>query len=249
MAIDLARALAEALGDRPAAIARVRAVPNVAREALLARGLEARWRAGLGDSAGASLAWGRVRDLATARFEEGNVHDADVAAAMLREGADFERDHGELAAAQRHLAAALRLRPRDPEIDRAYREICARLAPPAPIAIPAMDRAGTVAPILDALPDDESAAASRVEELTRFLQADPTRDDVVDELAALLVRLDRRLELLALLSGRLEDAPADRRAQLVPQQRAVLARLEEEALAAGRPSEASLFRDALARLE
>jgi hypothetical protein len=88
----------------------------------------------------------------------------------------------------------------------------------------------------------------RVEELTRVLQGDPTRDDVVDELAALLVRLGRGLELLALLTARLEDAPPERRAQLLPQQRAVLARLESEARAAGRESEASLFRDALAAI-
>ena len=130
MAIDLARALAEALGDRPSAIARVRGIPNVSREALVARGLEARWRAGLGDSAGASLAWGRVRDLATARFEEGAAADAETAARLLREAADFERDvRGDLAAAQRHLAAALRLRPRDADLERAYRDVCARLAP------------------------------------------------------------------------------------------------------------------------
>jgi hypothetical protein len=72
---------------------------------------------------------------------------------------------------------------------------------------------------------------------------------VVDELAALLVRLGRGLELLALLSARLEDAPPERRAQLLPQQRAVLARLEVEAREAGRASEASLFRDALAALD
>ncbi|MGO9000110.1 MAG: hypothetical protein ACLQVI_42830, partial [Polyangiaceae bacterium] len=96
----------------------------------------------------------------------------------------------------------------------------------------------------DASDPDDVLAAARVEELTRFLQADPTRDDVVDELAALLVRLGRSLELLALLSARLEDAPPERRAQLLPAQRAVLTRLEEEALAAGRASEAALFRDA-----
>jgi tetratricopeptide (TPR) repeat protein len=256
MTIDLARALAEALGDRPAAIARVRAVPNVAREALLARGLEARWRAGLGDAAGASLAWGRVRDLAAARFEEGDPHDTDTAARLLREGAEFERDvRGDLAAAQRHLAAALRLRPRDAELDRAYRDVCARLAP-AVAPTPAL--ASTSTPSATALPpfasdsdpgDDAALAASRVEELIRFLQADPARDDVVDELAALLVRLGRSLELLALLSARLEDATPERRAQLLPPQRAVLARLEEEALAAGRASEASLFRDARRMLD
>jgi tetratricopeptide (TPR) repeat protein len=247
MAIDLGRALAEALGDRPAAIARVRSVPNVAADAMLARGLEARWRAGLGDAAGASLAWGRVRDLAAARFEEGSTRDAEEAARLLREAADFERDtQGDLAAAQRHLAAALRLRPRDADLDRAYREVCARLAPPGAVA------AERTAPATDAPPpplaplseDDEAVAALRVEELTRSLQADPTRDDVVDELAGLLMRLGRGLELLALLTARLEDAPPERRAQLLPQQRDVLTRLEEEALAAGRASEASLFRDA-----
>ena len=132
MAIDLARALAEAMGDRPAAIARVRGVPNGAREAMLARGLEARWRAALGDSAGASVAWARVRDLATARFEEGDARDAEEAAArLLREAADFERDvHGDLALLPAPaIAAALRLRPRDPDLARAYRDVCAQLAP------------------------------------------------------------------------------------------------------------------------
>jgi hypothetical protein len=92
--------------------------------------------------------------------------------------------------------------------------------------------------------DDEALAAARVEELVRHLQADPTRDDIVDELAGLLIRLGRSLELLALLTARLEDAPPERRAQLLPQQRAVLTRLEDDAMAAGRTSEASLFRDA-----
>jgi tetratricopeptide (TPR) repeat protein len=246
MTLDLARALAEALGDRPAAIARVRAVPNLARGALVARGLEARWRAALGDTPGASVAWGRVRDLATARAEEGDARDAQSAADMLREAADFERTHGDLPAAQRHLAAALRLRPRDAALEQAYRDVCAQLAPlPAtPTATPSPT--ATLPPLSE---DDESLAAARVDELVRHLQADPTRDDVVDELAALLVRLGRSLELLALLSARLEDAPPDRRAELLPQQRAVLARLEDEAKADGRDSEASLFRDARLALD
>ena len=58
------------------------------------------------------------------------------------------------------------------------------------------------------------------------------------------MRLGRGLELLALLSARLEEAGPERREQLLPPQRAVLERLEREALAAGRTSEASLFRDA-----
>jgi hypothetical protein len=52
------------------------------------------------------------------------------------------------------------------------------------------------------------------------------------------------MDLFALLSGRLEDAPPARRAKLIPAQRAVLTRLEEDARAAGRESEATLFRDA-----
>ena len=168
----------------------------------------------------------------------------------------------------------MRLRPRDPEIDRAYRDVCAQLAPspphrpidpdspardPRPRAHPAPARGSALrspaGPATQTLPPDanddadDSRAAARVEELTHTLQGDPTRDDVVDELAALLVRLGRSLELLALLSARLEDAPPERRAQLLPAQRAVLTRLEEDARAAGRESEASLFRDARQMLD
>jgi hypothetical protein len=66
----------------------------------------------------------------------------------------------------------------------------------------------------------------------------------VDELAARLARVGKSLELLALLSARLEDAPPERRARLVPRQKDVLERLEREARAAGRAAEADLFRDA-----
>src|SRR5262249_38596339 len=45
LTVVLARALAESLGDKPAAIARARGVPNDAPEALVARALEGRWRA------------------------------------------------------------------------------------------------------------------------------------------------------------------------------------------------------------
>jgi tetratricopeptide (TPR) repeat protein len=266
MTLDLARALEGALGDRPAAVARVRAVPNTAKDAIVARSLEARWRAGLGDTAGASLAWARARDLASTRFEgsSGRDPDAERAARFLREAAEFEQaTQGDLPAAQRHLAAALRLRPRDAEIERAYRDVCARLAPhlaaPAPAPAPSppwsgpeSEHAPTTTSLLPvAVPDseDEARLAQRVEDLTRQLQGDPTRDDVVDELAGLLVRLGRSLELLALLSARLEDAPPERRAQLLPAQREVLARLEADARAAGRESEASLFRDARLALD
>jgi hypothetical protein len=87
-----------------------------------------------------------------------------------------------------------------------------------------------------------------VDELARRLQANPEDDAVVDELATRLSRLGRSLELFALLSARLEDAPPNRRARLLPRQRVVLERLERDARAAGREQEAQLFADARAAL-
>ncbi|MGH7438402.1 MAG: hypothetical protein ACRENE_22180, partial [Polyangiaceae bacterium] len=66
IALDLARSLAEQLDDLPSAVARAAAVPPDADEAVLARGLEARWRARLGDVVGAGLAFARMRDRLTA---------------------------------------------------------------------------------------------------------------------------------------------------------------------------------------
>jgi hypothetical protein len=75
-----------------------------------------------------------------------------------------------------------------------------------------------------------------------MLHADPANDDVAAELGAILLRLGRSMELLALLSARLEEAPPERRAALLPAHRAVLEKLEDEARAAGRDEEADLFR-------
>jgi hypothetical protein len=106
---------------------------------------------------------------------------------------------------------------------------------------------------LDLEPDlegvDEAEDAARVEELTRKLHADPSDDRVVDELCERLLRLGRTHELLALLSARLEDAPPERRASLIPRQREVLERLMGEAREAGRAEEASLFEYALSALD
>src|SRR5450432_281851 len=63
--LALARALAERLDDLPTAIAHASAIPAAAPEAPTARGLEGRWRARLGDLAGSSLAFARLRDLAS----------------------------------------------------------------------------------------------------------------------------------------------------------------------------------------
>lgn len=288
MELALARVLGDRLNDRPAAVARLRGIPDEAEEAIEARGLEGRYRALLGDLAGASLAFARLRERA-GRDER--------ALPWLDEAATFEEGRSELALAQAHLAAAVAIAPQSTELDARFRAVSTRVGRAAesrfhevrsndvriailpephttlaPIAQPpaapggtferapkdVRDRTTLAAPPDDADPRERTtmkAPASgpgtaptpeedevRVEALTRTLQGDPTNDAVVDELAERLTRLGRSMELLALLSARLEDAPAERREELLPRHRAVLERLEAEAKAAGRPGEADLFR-------
>ena len=296
MELELARVLGDRLGDRPAAVARLRAIPDDAPEAVDARGLEGRYRAALGDVAGASLAFARMRERAGREIG---------AVVWLDEAARFEEERGELHLAQAHLAAALAILPSNQEIEARYRAVSGQIArvagvraiphaahrdvhiammPPAndvrdrtTIAAPPerTDVHGRVtmqapvdhddarrrdtlqapaeAPIIESavFPSADEVLPSpttpeedevRVEALTRTLQGDPTNDAVVDELTTLLTRLGRSMELLALLSARLEDAPAERREELLPRHRAVLERLEQEARAAGRDGEADLFR-------
>ncbi len=228
-ALALARALAEHLGDRPAAIARASSIGNADAEATVARGLEGRWRAALGDKAGASLAFAQMRDLATER---------DDARAMLLEAATFERTaRADFAAAQAHLAVAIRLFPRDKTAGDAYREVSSLLG--APSVIVAGPRAHQ-----EPERDDESLA----DDLLRRYRAAPTDDRIVDDLATVLTRLGRSHEVLALLAARFEDASPERRAALAPLQIEVLARLEREARSRGHDHEAQLFRDAIAMM-
>ncbi|MBX3185409.1 MAG: hypothetical protein KF819_00275 [Labilithrix sp.] len=232
MHLALGRVLGEALGDRPAAVARLRAVPDDAPEAIAARGLEGRLRAQLGDVSGASLAFARMRERAG--------HEPS-ALSWLEEAARFEADRGDLHAAQRHLAAAISIAPADAALESRYRalgETLARPLPAQPPPPPPARRAVSEPP--PAL--DDAEAEARVESLTRTLQGDPTNDAVVDELVALLTRLGRSMDLLALLSARLEDAPPERREALLPRHREVLATLEHEARTAGRDAEADLFK-------
>ncbi|MBS2015904.1 MAG: hypothetical protein JST00_23655 [Deltaproteobacteria bacterium] len=263
MHLELGRVLGEVLGDRPAAVARLRAVPDDAPEAIAARGLEGRLRARLGDVAGASLAFARLRERAGRE---------PSALAWLEEAARFEEERGDLAAAQRHLASAISIAPNDLVLEARYRALGEALArragvslpreaappaPPAAVPEPVVPFAvtaptPTLAPIpapapsapvsLAAESTDDAGAEARVEALTRTLQGDPTNDAVVDELVVLLTRLGRSMDLLALLSARLEDAPAERRDALLPRHREVLATLEREARAAGRDAEAELFK-------
>jgi tetratricopeptide (TPR) repeat protein len=256
MELELARVLGDALGDRPAAAARLRAIPDAAPEAIEARGLEGRYRAALGDSGGASLAFARLRERAGREAS---------ALPWLDEASRFEETRGELHLAQAHLAAALAIAPQSSELEARYRAVSQRIATSTGVRpVPEETRphipstTDTPSAVAEALPERDvdplapfgegeadpspEEDEERVEALTRTLQGDPTNDAVVDELTTRLTRLGRSMDLLALLSARLEDAPPERREQLLPRHRAVLERLEHEARAAGRDGEADLFR-------
>jgi hypothetical protein len=264
--IDLARGLAEIAGDRPAAIARVRGIPHGEPEALAARLLEGRWRAEIGDVAGASLALGRLRDaVEIARDLQGDA--AAAAATLLMEAAQIEeRERGDWLSVQRHLGLALRLRPRDRAIAAAFRRAAsevARAAPKPPAraeehAGPADERTSIGAPE-ETYADSRHAGAVTapraparpreapeedevlVERLSDRLRADPSDHATVIALADVLTRLERHLDLLALLSARMEEGDDEVRRELAPRRRAVLDRLARGARAAGRDSEAELY--------
>lgn len=264
--LELAHALAEA-GDLPAAIARVRTVPVGQRETLDARGLEARWRARLGDVAGASIAFVRLREW----IESATELDAAGAARWLAEAARFERETKRDAhAAQAYLDLALRLAPHDDEVNAAVRAAVAKPTPlpsEAPPIVEEVEETPLVViprsqPLSSiSLPqvsfEDETADDSgpsfedeqRVEMLEQRLRADPQNHRLALELADLLAKLKRDLDLFALLSARLEEATSEDRADLVPRQKAVLERLIETAQNEGREDEASLYRFALERLD
>lgn len=121
--VDLAVLLADHLDDLPQAIARVREVPNGSERLLEARRLEGLWRSRLGDVAGASLAYGRMREAV-----ELGARVGEKTALWLAEGGAFEwESRREPAAAERHLALALRLSPHDPVLLARYREVSAEL--------------------------------------------------------------------------------------------------------------------------
>ena len=122
--IDLAMVLASDLKDLPQAIARARQVSAASPRYVEARRLEARWRADLGDIAGASLCFGRMREAL-----ELNPEPPASAAQFLLEAADFEQEvERDVLAAERHLAVALRIAPHDARIAERYRAVAAEVA-------------------------------------------------------------------------------------------------------------------------
>jgi tetratricopeptide (TPR) repeat protein len=240
--VEVAEALAQVAGDRPAAIARVRAIPDGVAEAPVARGLEGRWRAELGDVVGAGLAYARLRDAVAAA----PTSDARVVALLL-EAAAFEERRADPSAAQAHLAVALRARPTDPHVLAAHRAAGAAAASRARTAGSEETTAPSRTDLKPAL--DDADAEAEIARLTDRVRSDPGDDDAAERLAQLLARLGRAHELLALLWARMEDASEERRKRLVPRVGETLEKLEAEARRAGRDVEAALYADARAALE
>jgi tetratricopeptide (TPR) repeat protein len=240
--LDLARFLAERIHDFPAAIAHVSQIAPAANEAGIARGLEGRWRAQLGDVAGASIAFERLREHTESQAPLVRDHErARALMELLVEGAElFEKGLHDLPGALRCLEVAHGILPEDPDLRARYRQLREQTLPcgaPAHSAVP------------EAMAEfDVANASARVEELTQRLRADPSEDVTADELAFLLERLGRSHELVALLFARMEDASGERRARLLPRVRETLERVAEDAEVGGRLEEASLFRVALAGL-
>ena len=263
--IELAQGLVEFASDRPAAIARVRTILPGQTRTPDARVLEGRWRAELGDLAGASLALARLREAIEAAVPSDQDRAAALAA-MLMEAADIEENaRGDLRAAQRHLGVALRLRPRDRAVGAAFRRVSTELGRPVNPVLPS-NRA-PVQPVhveveeprpitkRSPVPEPPSQPVSLgqtelpleeddevlVERLTDQLRADPDDHDIARELAGALERLGRDLDLLALVSTRIEDGTSDIVQEFWPIRHDVLLRLAAAARAEGRPSEAELY--------
>jgi tetratricopeptide (TPR) repeat protein len=236
--LSLARALADHASDFPHAIARLRSIPAGEPESLDARGLEARYRGMLGDLAGASLAFAQMRDA----VELAKEIASERAAAWLVEAARFERDTKKDAlAAQRHLGVALQLLPRDAKILSLFREVAAEAAAAAKET--ARIVGNPAAPGFDPARDEQRALV-----LSERLRGDPSNHRVALELADVLARLERDVEVFAVLAARLEDATPETRPDLVPRQTATLERLIEAARRDQRDNEVELYSDALRRL-
>jgi tetratricopeptide (TPR) repeat protein len=267
--LDLARGLAEIASDLPSAVARVRAIPPGVPEAFEARLLEGRWRAALGDFAGASIALGRLRDaVELVPSARGDV--ALTLAGLMAEAAEIEeKERGDLLAALRHLGVAIRLAPRNRTLAAAFRRVSeeveqsGRRPDARTVATPAGDdsfaaeemRGDEVA--AGSAPLDDGYAADTdtppelserdledealVERLTNRVRADPGDHAAAVELSDALTRLGRDLDLLALLSARIEEGSDEARRDFEPRRRAVLARLARTAREAGRVSEAELY--------
>ncbi len=242
--LELGRVLAEHLRDLPQAIARVRQIPPSDPLAIEARALEGRWRAALGDIAGASLAYGRLREL----VEAAPSPEAKPTAQWLAEAGKFERETlDDPIAAERHLATAIRLVPQDRRIGAAYRDVAAVVAARSRRGRPTADRPNpeTERPRSTSSPPPDPRDSMLAVELEAKVRANPDDVHAVTELAEVFERIGRDRELFALLAARLDESDGEFRAELVSRARATLQRLIEAATADENLEEAAAFHKAI----
>jgi tetratricopeptide (TPR) repeat protein len=269
--LELAEALVAYAQDRPNAIARVANISNERECAGKARLSEARWRHELGDTAGAARALGRLRALAEMNVPEPTgAHQPPTQATLslcevLLAASHFEQEVlGDGRAASRTLYLLLRLSPSHREASRRLASLRSAQAEPAmeqpqprvvqvaqaplPPSVAEPELVDLAQPeIVDEQqaaqqpPLDPALAEERVEVLSQRLRADPRDQATAEELGELLELLGRDLELLALLSARVEDADEDQVPELHQARRLVLLRLAEKTRAEGREDEAQLY--------
>lgn len=254
--LELARALAERVGDLPSAIARTREVGSDDPHFAWARALEGACRLQLGDQVGAEQAYAAAADTVERRGVPAG--DSVSVQQLLAGGARVAKDENRPALAMRLAMAALSLAPTDHDL-RALVAAMGR-APvdrnaitdsgEEPTTDPGLVEGRPIAGAFEAEDENVSVPVRAVDEaradlLLARVKADPDDHDAVDELVDLLGRLGRDPELFALLSARWEDASPEDRKKLLPSQRAVLERLAAAADGQGRSVEAQLYRDAL----
>jgi tetratricopeptide (TPR) repeat protein len=142
--VELAKLIATKLNDLPQAVARLRRVPPSDSACPYARALEGRYRYMMGDVIGASLAFAKMREVIELTVIDERAVDE------LLEAARFERDvMRDPASAERHLAVALRLSPRNATVQELYREVAA-------VLVVRKQRAQRFAPEADSAGDDPS---------------------------------------------------------------------------------------------
>lgn len=267
--LALARLLADHVGDLPQAIHRARQVSGLSEEAVEARGYEAIWRAKIGDVAGASVAFSRLADTISA---SSGVKALRAAHWLLEAGRYFAQDAADVLVAERFLAEALRLAPKDSTIAEAYRAAARRVhvgrVQSGHLQASRSERPEQAAsvhePAVEAGPDsgigalgaedehDEDAARNlelEVEGLKAQLLASRTPEpSLIDRLVDGLHRLRRDEEAYALLQAQIDDATGTARTTLLKALRKVLQGLIEAAREAGDSDDVELYELALERL-
>jgi hypothetical protein len=237
--LQFAKHLAVAGRDLPQAIARVRQVAGRGPALVEARALEARWRARLGDLAGATITYGKLRDA----IELSAMPNPEFTP-WLMEAASFARSQGDLRSAERQLALALELSPNRPDVLAGYRDVAAQLAPvPASRAEPRLEPAfaeePASEPLAPATPEQLEIKAEAL--MARLLGAGALTPEDTEQLSYALTTLGRHAELHAVLWARFEDADEQHKDELRPQLSRLLRQMAERARAAGEPADAQLY--------